>query len=449
MKLGRSSAWGRIRPWLRASLCLLPVWLAAEAGAREPAVILISMDGTRPQDVTPEELPILVEISRRGAVAERLIPAPPSNTFPNHVTLVTGVAPERHGIVNNAFIDADRGFFEKKEIPSWIETEPLWSILSRRGIVSAAYYWVGSEGPWRSGRGPSHWVPFSSRTREKTKVKQILDWLALPEPERPRFITSWFRGADHTGHHHGPGSKQVKAALRAQNHALAALVLGLEQRGLLESTTLIVLSDHGMVAATRHVDLSSALAEAGVGAQVLGIGGFAGVYLDRRDRSRTADRAEGADPRVARVVEIASGLGLTATPRQGAPASLRVGHPRFGDLVVRAPVGTAIVYPKLDLAGFHGYDPEHPAMAAIFVAFGRGARPGTRLPPVRAVDVAPTVLALFGVEVPDWMEGRPIEGLLPSSAERGAAQREATRSGSSATMDPVDVPLALPSQSSR
>jgi arylsulfatase A-like enzyme len=76
----------------------------------------------------------------------------------------------------------------------------------------------------------------------------------------------------------------------------------------------------------------------------------------------------------------------------------------------------AIVYPKIDLIGFHGYDPEHPSMAAIFVAFGRGARPGTRLPPVHSLDVAPTVLALLGVEVPDWMEGQPIAGLLPPAA---------------------------------
>jgi hypothetical protein len=414
--LRRSFSGSRPRLWLSALVCLLPLWLAAEGRAREPAVILISMDGTRPQDVTLEDLPTLVAMGRRGAVAERLIPVPPSNTFPNHVSLVTGVAPERHGLVNNVFIDAERGFFEKKEIPAWIETEPLWSILSRHGIVSASYYWVGSEGPWRSGHGPAHWVPFSTRTREKAKVEQILAWLALPEPERPRFITSWFRGADHAGHQHGPGSKQVKETLRAQNHALAALLLGLEERGLLDSTTLIVVSDHGMAAATRRVDLSKALAEAGVAARVLGIGGFASVFLDRRDGARDGEGAGRADPRVARVVEIARGLGLMATAREAAPASLRVGHPRFGDVVVRAPVGMAIVYPKIDLIGFHGYDPEHPSMAAIFVAFGRGARPGTRLPPVHSLDVAPTVLALLGVEVPDWMEGQPIAGLLPPAA---------------------------------
>jgi len=50
-------------------------------------------------------------------------------------------------------------------------------------------------------------------------------------------------------------------------------------------------------------------------------------------------------------------------------------------------------------------------MAAILVAVGRGVAPGTRLPEIRNVDVAPTVLRLLGVAVPDWMEGRPILAL--------------------------------------
>jgi arylsulfatase A-like enzyme len=55
-------------------------------------------------------------------------------------------------------------------------------------------------------------------------------------------------------------------------------------------------------------------------------------------------------------------------------------------------------------------------MGAIFVAFGRGARPGTELGEVRAVDVAPTVLALLGIAVPRWMEGSPIAELIPPVA---------------------------------
>ncbi len=387
-------------------------WVAPAQGADAPllpTVILISLDGTRPADVTPETLPTLAALARKGAVAERLIPVMPASTFPSHVSLVTGVSPQRHGIVNNIFVDPERGTFKKKDIPTWIEVEPLWSILDRAGIVSAAYHWVGSEGPWR-GRGPRHWIPFSSRTREMKKVEQMLAWLDLEDPaERPRFISSWFHGADHVAHDHGPGHEAVRESLLAQDPAIDALYQGLEERGLLASTTLIFVSDHGMAVATSRLNLGRELSKAKLPGRVYGIGGFATIDLGPAARTRP----EAAEDVVAR----ARALGLEAHVRSAAPASLPVHNPRFGDVVVVAEVGTAIVYSGLDIVGFHGYDPEAVEMSALFIALGRGVKPGARLPAQRALDIAPTVLALLGVPVPDWMEGRPIRDIVPGEAE--------------------------------
>ena len=386
------------------------------------AVVMISMDGVRPSEVAPELLPSLVELAERGARAERLIPEFPTNTFPNHVTLVTGVAPERHGIVDNAFIDPILGSFEKREIPAWIEVQPLWSLLADRGMVSASFYWVGSEGDWRDRGGPRYWRPFSSETPEREKVEQILEWLDLPPADRPRLVTSWFRGADHAGHVYGPGSPQVAEQLRAQNAAVESLVAGVRARGLWRSTTLIFVSDHGMTSASRRVDLGSALREAGVSATVIGIGGTASVYLGA-PAPGAADRA--------RSVEVARGLGLSAWTRAEAPSGLRVGHRRFGDVVVVAPVGTAIVREGLTLEGFHGYPPAAPEMSAILVAAGRRVPAGVILPPIRSVDVAPTVLSLLGIPAPAWMEGTPIAAFEPETPKAMSAGSKASPKRSS------------------
>jgi arylsulfatase A-like enzyme len=50
-------------------------------------------------------------------------------------------------------------------------------------------------------------------------------------------------------------------------------------------------------------------------------------------------------------------------------------------------------------------------MAALFAAVGRGVPPGLVLDDVRSLDVAPTVLRLLGVPIPDWMQGRPIPAI--------------------------------------
>jgi hypothetical protein len=375
-------------------------------------VILISLDGTPPQAIHDSGLEALPALAQRGAEAEALVPVFPSNTFPNHVSLVTGVAPDRHGIVNNSFLDPERGVYDKSDDPSWLEVEPLWSLLEGRGIPTASFHWVGSEGPWRSGRGPRHWRPFDPSTPEREKVDQILAWLDLADPrERPRFVSAWFHGGDGAGHRFGPGTEEVREALREQDRAVAVLVAGLEQRGAFDSTTLLFVSDHGMGEALSLVDLEAALAAAEVQARSFGGGGFATLAVP------------GGPAAARRAAAVARAAGLEAWPRSEAPPELRVGHRRFGDVVALAPPGTAIasrLSPERLLRGVHGYRPEAPGMAGMLVAAGRGARPGTRLGSVRALDVAPTVLALLGVPAPEWMEGRALAALLPGSEDPGA-----------------------------
>jgi predicted AlkP superfamily pyrophosphatase or phosphodiesterase len=418
------AGWRRLVLVLQAVALLWPgaAWAAED---RPATVVLVSLDGTRPVDVTPAVTPRLAGLAERGAVADRMTGVVPTNTFPSHASLVTGVAPERHGLVNNVFEDPEKGVFRKQDIATWIEVEPLWSMLERAGLRTASFYWVGSEGAWPGGLAPSDWKPFSSRTKERTKVDGILEWLDRPAGTRPRLVTSWFHGADHAAHDHGPGSPEATRALAAQDVEIGRLVDGLAARGRLADTTLLFVSDHGMTTAERHVDLGSALAKQdGIEARVYGIGGFATVVLhgDARD-----------DPdAIARIVARARALGLEAAARSEAPAAWRVDHPRFGDVVVRAPLGTAIVHPRLDIVGFHGYAPDAPDMAALFVAIGRGVPEGARLGEVRTVDVAPTVLALLGQPVPEWMEGEPIAALVPPRghvARRDAAPASATAGG--------------------
>ena len=364
---------------------------------REPTVVLVSLDGTTWNALRAARLPVIERLEARGARA-RLTPVFPTNTFPNHVSLVTGVAPERHGIVNNAFHDPERGDYDKSDDPSWLLAEPLWSRLARAGLVSASYHWVGSEGDWR-GHGPRHWVPFDASTPELEKVERILAWLDLADPaERPRLVTAWFHGADGAGHRHGPDAPEVAASLRAQEPALARLVAGLEARGGADFATLLVVSDHGMAKVERRVDLGARLRTAGVSAESYGAGGFASLWI------------EGGEDAIRRGIEAARRAGLEAHRPARAPADLRVSHPRFGDVIVLAPPGVAITrsFAQRFAAGMHGYRPGVPTMEGIFLAWGRGVATGRDLGTVSALDVAPTVLSLLGRPVPDEIEGRAL-----------------------------------------
>jgi len=412
-------------PWIRRSApFLLLAALFALGGAdraigSEPArtVIMISLDGTTPADVRGAKLPTVDALARRGAAAARLVPVFPTNTFPNHVSLVTGVVPAVHGIVNNVFLDPQRGLFHYSSEPTWIEVEPLWAIAGRHGVVSAAYYWVGSEGPWRNGYGPRYWKAFDSGTPESEKVEQILAWLDIESPDqRPRLITSWFHGADAAGHRFGPGSSEAYAALRGQDRALARLLTGLDERGAFETTTLLLVSDHGMAPVTRSVDLKAALRAEGIEAGVFGGGGLVTVSLPEGGRD------------AAKVVAVARTLGLDARLPGASSQDLPLANPRFGDVVVLAPAGTAISSAgRLAMRGAHGYLPDLPDMGALLVAAGGGVCSGCRLSEVRTVDVAPTVLTWLGIPPPAWMEGRPIAALVSAHT---ASESEAASAAS-------------------
>ena len=399
----------------------LAVLAATRSLAAEPTVILISFDGTRPAAVA--KLPAFARIAADGAWADAMRPSFPANTFPNHATLVTGVSPDRHGIVNNGFVDPQRGRFNYDSDPTWFEVEPLWSLLARAGVVSASYHWVGSEGAWRNGLGPRHWKPFDTRVGEAAKVEQILAWLDETDPaERPRFVTAWFHGADGASHQLGPEAAPVAATLARQDGDLATLLDGLTARGLFASTTLLVVSDHGMATTQRTIDLQAALDARELEATVISGGGFVQVVL-RGERDR--------DARAAQVVATARGLGLEAWRRGACPPEYACANPRFGDAVAMAPLGVEIASPRgasrwLALLGIerpvmrgvHGHRPELPEMGALFGAVGRGVTRGARPGTVRAVDVAPTVLALLAQPIPDWMEGHPIPlDARPEAAE--------------------------------
>lgn len=390
-----------------ALLLLLP---AGAGGADDaPLVLLVSLDGVRHDYLERTALPGLARMAREGARAERLVPPFPSNTFPAHVSLATGTHPDRHGIVDNRFEDPERGRFDYSGDASWLEAEPLWAAAERQGVPSAVFFWVGSETPWHGVAASLLRTPFDPQVPESAKVDQLLAWLDLPPPERPRLLMAWWHGADRAGHRYTPASAAVTDALREQDAQLVRLQRGLDARGLWPRTTLLVVSDHGMATSTRRVNASAALADAGIAAHVEGGGGTVLVYLERPERSADAARVLGELPFV------------TAWPRDALPERLRARNPRTGDVVALAELparfaGRATLAERV-LAwlgrpfGAHGYDPEQSEMSGILLALGRGVPPGGQLGRVHAIDVAPTAAALLGIEPPAASEGR---ALLPT-----------------------------------
>ena len=69
----------------------------------KPYVILISADGFRYDYAEKYKAEHLLALANEGVKAASMVPSFPSVTFPNHYTIVTGLYPAHHGLVNNFF----------------------------------------------------------------------------------------------------------------------------------------------------------------------------------------------------------------------------------------------------------------------------------------------------------------------------------------------------------
>src|SRR5687768_6178919 len=129
---------------------ILVAWRAGYC-QHTPYVILISFDGFRHDYLKQVDAPNFKSIIKNGSHADGLIPSFPSKTFPNHYSIVTGLYPGHHGLVDNQFYDPlqqkpysmrNRGAVTD---PVFYGGTPLWQLAKQHGIKSASYFWVGSE----------------------------------------------------------------------------------------------------------------------------------------------------------------------------------------------------------------------------------------------------------------------------------------------------------------
>jgi predicted AlkP superfamily pyrophosphatase or phosphodiesterase len=198
-------------------LCLALAALPATA-SRDP-LILVSLDGFRADYLDRYRAPTLQRLARGGVRAKFMRPAFPALTFPNHYTIVTGLDPDRHGIVHNQMFDPALGRFSLHdraavEDTRWWGGEPIWVTARKQGRITASMFWVGSEAPVQGIR-PNEWLSFEETLPYGARVDTVLDWLARDEAQRPQLVTLYFEALDDAGHALGPDDPQLQRAVSA------------------------------------------------------------------------------------------------------------------------------------------------------------------------------------------------------------------------------------------
>lgn len=373
----------------------------------KPYLVLVSIDGFRWDYQAHNDTPTLDRIAASGVRAESMKPVFPTLTFPNHYSIATGLYPRNHRLIGNKFPSKDRTRFysladrDAVQDGSWYGGQPVWVAAEKNGMVSAAYYFVGTEAPI-DGVPMTYWHGFDASVPGRDRVNKAIDWLSMPAEARPHLITLYFEDVDSATHLHGPGSAQGVAAIERVDSYLGQLMSGIAQLPIADDVYVVIVSDHGQSAI--RMDERPLIIDEVVsldGLTVVDHGAAAFIYFPEPDRQlglgiRNAINESWEHGRAMLRDEVPKSWQVTAAAG-------------FADVIVQADPGYGVFSTRRQAGsmsrGDHGWAPEFSDMHGIFLAAGPRLPEGVVIPPIDAVDVYPLLMKILDLPITAPIDG--------------------------------------------
>jgi predicted AlkP superfamily pyrophosphatase or phosphodiesterase len=446
--------WAAIITVLLLSAGIDEAW--SDPGAKpRPAVILISIDGLKPEYVLDAgahglKIPNLRRFLREGAYSTGVHGVVPTVTYPSHTTLLTGVAPAKHGIYANTTFDPLR-----KNYGGWywyaedIKVPTLWDAAAAAGLVTANVHWpVSVAAPLIAWNLPQYWRAGTPDDRKLLRVLATPGLLELlerdlgPYPDgidesvagdeirakfaarllelkRPAFATIYLTGLDTEQHASGPFSAQSIATLERIDAALGQILKSIKH-SYGKSVVVCVVSDHGFVQTDKAFNLAVAFRSAGLidfdekdqinswKAGIWGAGGSEAIVL--QDKNDGATKTQVATLLATLAGDPANGIDRIIGEeelhaRGGFPGSTFLVALRPGFVTGEAVSGDLITVSKYK--GMHGYWPDVPDMNSSFFIVGPDIPAGRSLGAIDMRSIAPTLAGILGVSLPA-AEAKPV-----------------------------------------
>ncbi len=281
------------------------IFLLRATGAHAAPVLMISIDGLKPEYITQADahgmkIPYLRTLLRDGTYAEGVVGIWPTITYPSHTTLLTGVWPDRHGITNNQEFDPLQKFGGAWNwYAAGIHAPTLWQAAHKAGLRTASVGWPVSVGAtdvdflipeyWRgqnvsgstdpqdrmlmaalsrpaallqqleAAAGPYMNGNDTSIGGDETKTRYALEILRR---FKPGFMTLHLSSLDDTQHAHGPFSPEACADLEAIDGMVERLAH--QEFANNPSAIVIIVSDHGFMNITHNINLAVPFIQAGL-----------------------------------------------------------------------------------------------------------------------------------------------------------------------------------------
>ncbi|MCP5118756.1 MAG: alkaline phosphatase family protein [bacterium] len=407
-------------------------------------------------------MPTLRRLAEEGASAEGMVTSFPSVTWPSHTSLVTGASPAKHGIIGNSVIDRATGeqisyigdrAFTKDEC---VRVPTLYDAVHQAGMKTAAILWPAAKGAasldWNIPEPPEeldrYVTPGLAEELDQAgiSIQKLSAWgwdhgsasirdalyarvaVHLLDRHQPNLTLVHLVTPDAFQHDYGPKVDEAYWSVGDADDRIREIWEALQQPSLAGRSDLFVVSDHGFAPVEKQIRPNVLLRKMGLitldgkgevverKAWVHTSGGSAGVYqFEREDLERTLAQLTA---QLAEIEGIESVLGPEEFAAFGLPSPEE--NTQQADLMLSAEPGYGfnrradgeeVVVSTESRTGAHGHRPNQRFMHATFVAAGAHIRPGVELSEIANLDVAPTVAAILGVELPE-ADGRVLTEIL-------------------------------------
>ena len=440
---------------IRLCTFICAAFAASTAWAASP-ILMISIDGLKPEYVTHADehglrIPTLRRFMTEGVYADGVVGVLPTVTYPSHTTLITGVWPAEHGILNNQLFDP-----EKKFSGAWywyaesIKVATLWDAAHQAGIGTASVSWpVSVNAASVDTLIPEYWRATNVSGSTNTQDRYLMNAISRPvgfidemeqrlgpymsgnnttvengdevrtrysleilEHRKPGFMTIHLSAMDDSEHEHGAFSPEAAKTLEAVDGMVARLMAAALKND--PATKIVIVSDHGFLNVTHAVNLGIPFAQAGLldttptgpaatwKIQFWSSGGMTAIILKDKTDAATREQVKAILDKLA--ADHANGIDQVLDDKQIAEHG---GFPNASFLVVMKPgyvAGPATTGPMLveqtTVHGTHGFWPLMPEMRASFFAMGQGLAKGRDLGVIDMRQIAPTVAGIMGVNLP-------------------------------------------------
>ncbi|HEX3357594.1 MAG TPA: ectonucleotide pyrophosphatase/phosphodiesterase [Tepidisphaeraceae bacterium] len=204
-------------------------------------VLIISIDGLRPDVLLRAQTPHLHAMMDHGSFTMWARTTAQSITLPSHVSMLTGVTPEVHGILWNSELPLER--------PVYPNAPTLFELARRAGYTTAIAagknkFSVFDKPAARNEPAALSWkyITTSDKTDDAEVTRNALEILREHQPE---VMFVHLPQCDNVGHSTGWGTPEQLATVSHADDCIGQLETALDELRLSDSTMILVTADHG------------------------------------------------------------------------------------------------------------------------------------------------------------------------------------------------------------